>query len=179
MAMLDIWRNNSPRSLLDTWGSFTRDFERMFQEMDRVISPLRSSSFFTDVVNPACDIEETDSNYMLTFDMPGVAKDDINIEVQGNQLVVSGERRKVSEEKDSTSHLMERRYGQFRRTFMLPDAIDTDKIEAYYENGVLQLMVPKLEAVKPKKISIGESSGGLFKKLTGKGQEKEAETSSH
>jgi len=79
---------------------------------------------------------------------------DINIEVQDNVLTVSGERRFEEEVKEDKYYRIERRYGSFSRSLALPQAVDENKIEAKYENGVLEVTVPKAEIAKPKKIAV-------------------------
>ena len=80
--------------------------------------------------------------------------DDINIEVQDNVLTVSGERRFQEEVKEDKYYRIERRYGSFSRSIALPQTVDESKIEAKYENGVLEVTVPKAEIAKPKKITV-------------------------
>jgi HSP20 family protein len=109
---------------------------------------------------------------MVSFDMPGVKKDDINIEVQGNQLMVSGERFRETKRSDEDMALRhERTYGKFERVFMLPKSIESDKIEAQFENGVLNVAVPKTEVAKGKKIEIQSGDAGFFTKILGSKKE--------
>jgi len=170
MTAIDrLWKNESPRSLFDVWNQF----DRIFTEMNHFVTPSRTPELRTELGRLACDIEETDSHYVLTFDVPGIAKEDLNIELIGNQLIVSGERKKDHQEYLDRQHVIERRYGQFRRSFVLPIEVDTNNIEAQYENGVLQLAIPKLEEAKPKKVSIGDSKNSILKKLLDKNQEKQ------
>lgn len=163
MTMLDLFRNGRQRSLMDPFESFSRDIENMFREFDRT----QSSSVFGGGMNlPVCDVHETDKDYVLEFDLPGVKKDEINIEVVGNQIVVSGERRQEKKE-EGKQHRMERRYGSFQRVFTLTDEIDADAIEANYHEGVLTLTVPKSEEAKPRKIRIGEGKGASMRTIEG------------
>lgn len=110
--------------------------------------------------SPACDIEETESSYLINFDLPGVRKEDIHIDLRDNQLVLSGERRDEREEQERNRRLWERSYGSFTRTFMLPTGIDPDQVEANYEDGVLCISVPKSESTKSRQIRIGEKKAG-------------------
>ncbi len=84
---------------------------------------------------------------------------DISIEVQDNVLTVSGERRFEEEVKEDKYYRIERRYGSFSRSLALPQTVDESKIEAKYENGVLEITVPKAEVAKPKKISVAIGQG--------------------
>ena len=81
-------------------------------------------------------------------------KDDICIEVDGNRLAISGERKFEQEEKKENYHFVERSYGKFYRSFTLPAIVQADKIDATYKDGVLEVNLPKKEEVKPKKVTI-------------------------
>ena len=103
---------------------------------------------------PAVDVIETDNAIKLKAGLGGLDPADINIEVQDNVLTVSGERRFEEEVKEDKYYRIERRYGSFSRSIALPQTVDESKIEAKYENGVLEVVVPKAEVAKPKKISV-------------------------
>jgi len=137
-----------------------------FEDFDRIVdSFLRPDSYSSVNFQPRIDLNETENHYMASFDMPGVKKDDIKIEMRGRQLVVTGERR--SEIKNS-SH---RTTGKFERAFTLPESVDAEKIEAHYEDGVLNIALPKAEAAKPRTIEIQTANGGFFNKLLGSKKE--------
>lgn len=105
---------------------------------------------------PACDVEETTSEYRMCFDLPGMKKDDIKIEIVDNQVTVKGVRNEEKKDENKNRKVYERRYGSFERTFILPTAINANKVEAAYNNGVLSLVVPKDEAQKPRQIEVKE-----------------------
>ena len=90
----------------------------------------------------------------IVAEIPGVAKEDVNLKLHDGVLTISGERKAPEESKDSGWVRQEIRYGTFTRTVTLPDGIDAEKVSAEYSNGVLTVTVPKLEAAKPKEISI-------------------------
>jgi HSP20 family protein len=121
--------------------------------------------------NPPCDVEETDSHYLMSFDLPGISKEDIKIEVVDKQLTVSGERKVDKKSDKNNSHISERYYGSFQRTFTLPSTIDGNKVEASYKDGVLQIALAKPEAIRPQQIKISEGKSGIFSKLIGKTQD--------
>ena len=108
---------------------------------------------------PSVDVIETDDAIKLKAELAGMDPKDINIEVQDNVLTVSGERRFEEEVSEDKYYRIERRYGSFSRSLALPQTVNEEAIEAKYENGVLEVVVPKAEVAKPKKISvaIGES----------------------
>ncbi|MGZ3803407.1 MAG: Hsp20/alpha crystallin family protein [Pseudobdellovibrionaceae bacterium] len=111
---------------------------------------------------PHWGVSEGKDHYLVSFDIPGVKKEDIKIEIQGNQLSVSGERQR---------EVSERVYGKFEQTFMLPPTISADKIEAHYENGVLSIALPKAEAAKGRSIQIQSGKESFFSRLLGPKEE--------
>lgn len=143
----------------DFWGPFgdLASLQRgMVRAFDDLASPASDRRTTQGNFAPACDIEESPSDFLLTLDVPGFAKDDIDIEVHDNLLTVSGERSSEKRDDDKTYHVVERVRGKFQRTFTLPETADTENIQAAYKDGVLRLAVPKTEASKPRKISVRE-----------------------
>lgn len=122
---------------------------------------------------PAVDVREREEHWLLSIDVPGVAREDIKVDVLENQLVVTGERHDVKEDKSYS----ERRYGRFERRFTLPEGVEIANIEASYAHGVLNLVVPKVQPQKPTSIAIDvkEGSGSLFQKLVSFGKKEEKE----
>src|ERR1700744_3638195 len=108
---------------------------------------------------PATDLIESDSHYILRADLPGLSEDDVNVELDGNVLTVSGERRSSSEDRKAGYYRVERSYGSFRRSVRLPEGVDAGAIAATFDKGVLEISVPKPEAVKPHKVQITVGSG--------------------
>ncbi len=158
------WR--SPNRILSPSvmvGDVFEDFDRM---VDGLMRPaLANTADFL----PTCDITETKDHYLVSFDIPGVKKENIKIEVQGNTLVISGERkREMNESKTEAAIRHERIYGKFERTFELANSIDADKIEAQYDNGVLNVAVPKAESTKGHTVQIKTGEDGFFSKLLSK-----------
>lgn len=103
---------------------------------------------------PQVDVEETGDAIVIHADLPGMDKKDIEISVENRELTIRGERKQETDEKKSNFHRVERTYGSFRRSFALPANVLADKVEATYKDGVLEVSVPKAEAVKPKAIEI-------------------------
>lgn len=103
---------------------------------------------------PTCNLKENDKEYIAQFDIPGVRKDDVKIEINDGRMTVSGERRDTIEEKESRRYFSETYYGSFIRSFTLPSAVDENKVEAHYEDGVLIVKIPKLATTKTKEIKI-------------------------
>lgn len=104
--------------------------------------------------NPPVDIIETEDDYRLELDLPGFTKDNVKISVAEGVLTVSGERKRDHDYDENYFRYFERKYGDFSRSFRLPDFVDGDKIGAEYTNGVLALTLPKKEEVKPFSIEI-------------------------
>jgi HSP20 family protein len=117
---------------------------------------------------PPVDVTEADDELVLAFDLPGLAEDEITIELDDNVLTVSGSRERKYEHKGDNYYRWERRHGQFARSVALPSGVDEDKIKAVYEHGVLEIHVPKPEQAKPRTIEIGGS-----RSIEGKGTRKD------
>ncbi|MEP2671294.1 MAG: Hsp20/alpha crystallin family protein [Cyclobacteriaceae bacterium] len=94
---------------------------------------------------PKVDVIENEKAFELHVEVPGMKKEDFNIEVNDNYLTISGERKFSTEKKEKDFHSIETRYGSFSRSFTLPDTVNSDKINAKYNNGILELTLPKDE----------------------------------
>jgi HSP20 family protein len=103
---------------------------------------------------PHFEVKETDSAYVFRADVPGVQEKDIEVTHTGNRVTIGGKRESEKQEKGETWYVSERSYGTFQRAFTLPDGIDGDHIRAELKDGVLQVTVPKLPEVQPRKIAI-------------------------
>ena len=139
-------RANEPGLALPSLGnSFSTMLDRFFDEA------VRSNQNFI----PSVDLKETDEGYEIDVNVPGMKKDDINVELDGNTLHISGEKQQKNEDKDKTYPRVESEYGYFHRSFNLPDSAKVDNIDAEYEDGVLKIHVPKdKEKTETKKIDI-------------------------
>ncbi len=103
---------------------------------------------------PAVDISERQDAYVVTAEVPGVKPEDLDVTMEDGLLTIQGERHVEEETSDRQYHRVERRYGSFRRSVTLPSQVRADAIEASYSDGVLQVVVPKAEEAKPKKITV-------------------------
>jgi HSP20 family protein len=103
---------------------------------------------------PSINVAEDKDGVQVVAEIPGVAKEDVKLQLHDGILTISGERKSPEEEKDSDVLRREIRYGAFSRTIQLPENVDTEKVTAEYTNGVLRVTLPKQEASKPKEISI-------------------------
>jgi HSP20 family protein len=154
------------------WDPF-RDLTTLQTEVNRLFSRA-SGGEVSDRQSwtPAIDVVETDDAIVLKAELAGMDPKDINIEVQDNVLTVSGERRFEEEVKEDRFYRIERRYGSFSRSLALPPTADEGKVDAKYDNGLLQVTIPKAEIAKPKKITVSVGGGQEQKTVEAKGTEK-------
>ena len=141
-------------------GSRVRDLMGLQRQMDHAFDDfwdprsewpaLAGKPAFT----PSCDVQKVGNQYQMSFDLPGVKKEDIQIEVHDGVLTVSGERKEESEQKEKRKYRMERFYGSFSRSFQIPSGVRSEQIQARYVDGVLKLSIPIGESVQSKPIRI-------------------------
>ena len=129
---------------------------RELRDMNRLFNTLFEPS--TGAVmrrwSPAMDLVETEDNYVLRADLPGVSEGDVKIELDDNVLTISGERKSAHKEAKEGYYRVERAYGSFSRTLKLPEGVDADSISASFDRGVLEVKVPKPEQRKPRRVEI-------------------------
>ncbi len=134
--------------------SVFEDLLGLQEAMDRTFNAgFFDSSTSNRGVYPAVNIFEKDGEMILVTELPGVKKEDMNIEVKGNTVRLAGER-KIEYGKDVSYHRVERSSSKFDRTLRLPINIETDKVKAEYKDGILVLSLPRAEKDKPKQITI-------------------------
>jgi HSP20 family protein len=135
------------------------EMDRLRSEMERLYDrsfDLRRFRRFTDEGEwmPSVDFSETAKEIIVNAEIPGVEAREIDVNVKGNVLTIKGERKREHEEKDENSHRLERSYGSFYRSLRLPSEVDTEKIKASHEKGVLRITIPKTKKEAGKKIEI-------------------------
>ena len=134
---------------------------REMRDMNRLFNTLFEPS--TGAVmrrwSPAMDLVETEDNYVLRADLPGVSEGDVKIELDDNVLTVSGERKSAHKEAKEGYYRVERAYGSFSRTLTLPEGVDADSISAGFDRGVLEVQIPKPEQRKPRRVEIAVGGG--------------------
>ena len=129
-----------------------------FEEMNRLHDHFFSGrGLAKQAFQVAVDIREEDDAFYVDAEVPGLAAEDVKVDVEKNILTLSGERNVEKEEKEGTYRRVERQYGSFTRSFTLPETVDTDNISADLKDGVLALRLPKKEAPTPRKISVSTS----------------------
>jgi HSP20 family protein len=118
------------------------------EELDRLFdSPLTGWT-------PALDVQEDKDKFTIKVEVPGLKREDIDVSLQDDALVISGERTSEKIEEDVEIHRQERLFGKFQRALTLPEPVATDKVKADYKDGVLTVTLPKTEEAKPKKIDV-------------------------
>lgn len=138
---------------LRDFSSLQERINRLFDDTMRA-SPEGDEELMSGAWAPAVDIHETDDGFMVTADLPGVKKEDIEIDLKDSTLTIKGEK-KFEEKAPKENYIrIERSYGKFIRSFSLPNNIDSEKIKATFNNGTLELNIPKKEDAKPKQITI-------------------------
>ena len=151
-------------TVMTRWDAFhdLRAAQDQLDYLNRVFTQARGQEFQlpgsgatnTPAWAPAVDISERKDAYVVTVELPGVKLEDLDIAFQDGLLTIQGERRLAPDSADEQPHLIERRYGLFRRSITLPPHVKADAIEASLEDGVLQTVVPKAEEAKPKRIEV-------------------------
>jgi HSP20 family protein len=116
---------------------------------------------------PALDISERKDAYLVAVELPGVEADDLEITLEDGLLTIQGERRFADDSSEQQFHRVERRYGAFRRSITLPAQVMADGIEATADNGVLQILVPKMEQAKPTRIQVRPGPADILAAISG------------
>jgi HSP20 family protein len=132
------------------------ELERMRQNLDRIFQDSMAPHQRTQAgVFPLTNLSEDKDNYYVRAELAGVKGDELDIQITGNNLAISGERKIAAEEGGARYHRREREAGTFSRMIGLPGEVDSDKVDAKLENGILTVVVPKAEIAKPKQITVG------------------------
>jgi HSP20 family protein len=128
-----------------------RRFEDFF---GRPLFPALWRRIGPDGWSPAIDVVEKDDKFLVKVELPGVKEEDVDVSVSGDMLTISGEKREESEEKKKGYYYSESSYGSFSRSVTVPSSVDTNKIAADFDKGVLEITLPKTPEVKAKKIKV-------------------------
>jgi HSP20 family protein len=137
-----------------------RDVSSLQDEVERVMKSafgergLTTAGAFT----PALDVEETDDQFTILVELPGVAADEVEVSLEESVLTIAGERRFYDNKEADGFRRIERHFGRFHRAVRLPDRVDADRVEAGYRDGMLTIVVPKAEESKPRRIQIQQVS---------------------
>jgi HSP20 family protein len=138
------------------------ELQSIQQEVNRVFGSFFDNQAGANGVRrwvPPMDLVEEGEHYVLRVDLPGVSENNVKIEIEDNVLSVSGERSSERERRGEGYRRFERAMGSFSRTLTLPEGVDAERVEAHFENGVLEVRVPKPEERKPHCVAIGVAKG--------------------
>ena len=137
---------------------FVEDFQALQERINRIVADTGFSRFGSDEPMgswaPQCDIYEDGESIVVKAELPGVDRNDIDVQVENNILTLRGERKREREVKTENVYRTERSFGIFSRSFTLPVTVDTEHIKAEYKDGVLHLTLPKVEEAKPRKVKV-------------------------
>lgn len=142
------------RSLDDLHNRMSRLFHDVSSLVGRDEPEWTLSPFQAPFTMPSVEVEETDAHVIVRAEMPGLEKDDFNIQLENDTVVLRGEKKQRQENQDANVHRIETAYGQFHRRIPLPVEVDHDQAEAEYKNGVLTLELPKSQNARRKSIAV-------------------------
>lgn len=146
------------RNPVELWRGGRSPLREMQQQMDRLFEEFSAwpslESQASGTISPKCNVSEDASNYYIKFEIPGIRKDQIKVELNNNILSVSAERREETKREEEKQYSSEFSYGSYFRSMTLPTTVDEKKVDATFENGVLSLRLPKVEGAKTKQIAI-------------------------
>lgn len=158
---LSLWKKPRPSPSL---APFNGELARLRDEVDRTFDRFFSDPFAFGLIEPkdlrsegwvpVIDMSETDSEVTIRAEVPGIPAKDLDISVSGNTLTIAGQKQESSEKKEENYYHCERRFGSFRRMIELPDTVDTDKVTAETDNGVVTIRVAKKPGAKAKQVEI-------------------------
>ena len=144
------------------WEPF-RDLASFQNEMSRFMNGLLEGNGRTNQAwVPALDVWETESDIVYALDLPGIAEENISVELDDGALTISAERERTQEESDERFYRFERRFGTFSRTFGVPQGVTESDVRADYNDGVLEVHVRKPEQPKPKRIQVGSAAAATI-----------------
>ena len=140
---------------MEPWNTF-RDMERMFR--DFFMTPMLRRSWLVPElrreIEPEVDLRETEKEFVLSAAIPGMSKDDININVTEDRVAISGERKTQEEKPEEKFHVRQQTYGRFDISYVLPMEVKPDEVEASYKSGILEVHLPKAEVTEPHRVEV-------------------------
>jgi len=161
--MVSITRRDNPASLFG--------LQRLNRILDEAFGGLpfdQGGNILTASWIPATDVSEDKESIRISMELAGVNPEDVRISLENNVLTIRGDKKQEEEENNERVHRIERTYGTFERTFVLPSTVDPDRIEAQHENGLLTVTIPKAERARPREIRVNSSGAGSTQVRTSK-----------
>ncbi len=162
---LTPWSRGVPTTFADPFSSFRREMDRLFDDFFTPSGEGRSFAAPSQaasqaMLRPSIDVEETDQAYVVSAELPGLAEQDIELNLHENTLTLRGEKRAERKEEKGGRRYAERSYGRFERTIPFPTEVDADRVDASFRNGVLTVTLPKNEKAREKARRIEVRAGG-------------------
>ena len=146
---IELYRPNLPKAFDDT-----EDLVEHWMAGWPFGNALRHGLITNETWRPAVELIEKSDSYIVSAELPGVKKEDVDVSLSEGVLTLTGERKQTAETSDGEVHYREFTYGDFERSFALSKDVDSDKIAASYENGILEITLPKAAVEQPKKIEV-------------------------
>jgi HSP20 family protein len=148
-------------TVLTRWDPF-REFSTVQDRLNRLFRDSygegREETLTTSTFAPPVDVYEDEHSITLKIEVPGIDEKDIDVQIENNTLTVHGERKFEKEEKEENYRRVERQYGNFTRSFALPNTIDAEQVQAHYDKGILKIQLAKKAEAKPKQIKVNVGS---------------------
>lgn len=138
----------------DPFREFEDILRRYSDPVSRTLLSREQEGVLSGTWTPSVDIKESKDAYVVKSELPGVDKDDVDVSIEDNMLVIRGDKKVEAVNDEHQNHRKECVYGYFERSFSLPKQVDTNKVQASFSNGVLTLNIPKVEEAKPKQIQV-------------------------
>jgi HSP20 family protein len=151
-------RQGLARPELNAFGSLQREVDRLFDEFAQGFGALAAAG--NGSIMPSMDVGETDKEFVITAELPGLERKDVEISLEGNVLTIRGEKKIETspDDKNKNVHVSERSYGVFYRVIELPASVDPSSVQATMSNGVLKITIPKPARAASKKIEVKEAA---------------------
>jgi HSP20 family protein len=168
-------------AMIRPFGEMQNQMERMFSDMFSMLGP--TEEFYRPFAPgasaqqrgwvPAVEISETDDEYCIRAEVPGIQPENVDVEVAGNAVTISGRTQQEQEQQQGRLHRSELRYGQFMRRLVLPNDVQSEQASASFRNGILELHLPKAEESRRRRIKVS-AEGGASQQLSGGQQQQQA-----
>ena len=153
-APIEVKKGPKPvaRAPVDPWRALRTEMDRLFERFASPFgfnAPAAATTWNEDIVpDPAAEVVEEKDAFRVALELPGMAEKDVEIAIEGDMLTVRGEKKRETERKEGDEVYSERSWGMFQRSFLLPDSVDRDKVEATFAKGVLTIVLPKSQTAR-------------------------------
>jgi HSP20 family protein len=155
--MLSRNRQELARPEANVFGFLQREVDRLFEDFARGLGPMSAAN---GSLMPSMEVTETDKELVITAELPGLERKDVDISLEDNVLTIRGEKKSEAspDDKNKNVHVSERSYGVFYRVLELPSGIDPSSVQATMSKGILKITIPKPARAQPKKIEVKEAA---------------------